>query len=185
MDVFEKELESNYSFVRQVAGKFLSDHNDIDDLVQDVMLSAVRHKHQYQMGTNMKGWLSTMCRNTFINQYRKKSKSKEVYTEDMKELVDNAEDIVAYDVAEIDEQEHLGENIFKALSTIPSQEQNLFLLSHVYGFTYEEIADMKQKPIGTIKSALFKARQRLRGKLDKEAKAMGIKYSLDNRDEEY
>jgi RNA polymerase sigma factor (sigma-70 family) len=179
MDIFEKELSDNYAFVQQVASRFLQDANEIDDLVQDVMLSALRHRSKYQEGTNLRGWLSTMCKNTFINQYRKKAKSKEVYTEDMKEVVDNAEDIIDFDAADMNEQEHLGENIFKALSTLPHQYQNLFLLVSLYGYTYAEVAEMKDMPIGTVKSALFKARQMLRERLRDAADNMGIRYSLD------
>jgi RNA polymerase sigma-70 factor (ECF subfamily) len=178
MDSFDRELSDNYDFVRHVASRYLTDPNDIDDLTQDVMVSAVRHSDKYQEGTNMRGWLSTMCKNTFINQYRKKAKSKEVYTEDMKEIVDNAEDIIDFDASETNEQEHLGENIFKALSTIPLQEQNLFLLVYIYGYTYDEVAEMKGMPVGTVKSALFKARQRLRDKLKSSADNMGIRYHL-------
>jgi DNA-directed RNA polymerase specialized sigma24 family protein len=55
---------------------------------------------------------------------------------------------------------------------------------YVYGYTYDDVAQMKNMPVGTVKSALFKARQRLREKLKGAAYSMGISYSLDSNDEQ-
>jgi len=171
---FEKELSSNWQFVRTVAMKLTQDSADADDLTQDVMVAALRFRHKYEEGTNMRGWLSTICRNTFVNNYRKKARSKEVLTEDLKQAEAGADDVHDFDIGF--SEEPLRNELISAVMELPAKYMNIFILVHLYEFTYADVAEIKDMPIGTIKSILFKSRVLLREVLKGRAEDMGIRY---------
>ena len=69
---FNKLLTSNTEFLRGFAYSFTRDTQDADDLIQDTFLKALRYKNNFKEGTNIKGWLFTIMRNIFINNYKRK-----------------------------------------------------------------------------------------------------------------
>lgn len=174
MNSFEELVASHRDFVKSVCVKFSGNEYDADDLAQEVMIAAMRFKGNFQEGTNIKGWLTTICRNLFINSYRKNKKSMEVSTPDWASypagfIKDTADEYVSFDPDGADA-------IMEEVDKIPPDMKNIFILAHVYDYSYADIAQMKSLPIGTVKSRLYRAREILREQLAGRAREWGIKY---------
>ena len=119
------------------------------------------YREKFRENTNLKGWLYTIMRNTFINNYRKLSKSKT--------SIDTTENLYYLNTKE----EHTFNNpdsnmeyddIERAISNIREEYMTPFKM-YVEGFKYHEIADKLDIPLGTVKARIFKARQELKSEL--------------------
>jgi RNA polymerase sigma-70 factor (ECF subfamily) len=129
---------------------------DAKDLTQETMLKAIRYKDYYTPKTNFKAWIFTIMKNIFINQYRRKSKSKTIF--------DNSKDLFLLNSSTekrdspynyIDSGEVNGQ-----LETLSVEYKEPFKM-HYLGFKYKEIAIKLDIPIGTVKSRIFIARKKL------------------------
>ena len=155
------EICNNRSCLEAYAMKFTKDVEDANDLVQDTIIKAIRYHNFYQEGTNVRGWLYTIMKNTFINDYRKKSRKNAV--------IDSSTDITAYHASTSSDRNN-GENKFvmddisKALSKLQPSYSTPFL-RYFEGYKYHEIADELNIPIGTVKTRIHIARQILKGQL--------------------
>jgi RNA polymerase sigma-70 factor, ECF subfamily len=142
---------------------------DAEDLVQETFLRAYRGFHQFQPGTNLKAWLYRILTNTFINSYRKKQR------EPQTDSLDETEDWYLYSrmaergtepSAETSVIESLpDEDVQEALSSLPDQFRIAVLLADVEGFSYKEIAEITEVPIGTVMSRLHRGRKALEKRL--------------------
>ncbi len=141
---------------------------DAEDLVQETYLKAFRSFHTFQQGTNLKAWLYRILTNTFINAYRAKKRRPE-QTE-----VDDVEDLYLYRrlagpaaasagrSAEEEVLEHFTDSEVKeALESLPEQFRMAVFLADVEGFSYKEIAEILDVPIGTVMSRLHRGRRAL------------------------
>lgn len=149
-----------------------------EDLVQDTFLKAFRFIDSYQLGTNAKAWLFRILKNSFINEYRKKSKQpNQVDLEDFitYEDSDDASHVGHLDLREDIFQDMMGDEITKAINDLPVDFRTVILLCDVEGFTYEEISKILDIPIGTVRSRLHRARNMLKEKLKEYAQSMGYK----------
>jgi RNA polymerase sigma-70 factor, ECF subfamily len=142
---------------------------DAEDLVQETFLRAYRGFHQFEPGTNIKAWLYRILTNTFINSYRKKQR------EPQTDSLDETEDWYLYSrmaergtepSAEASVIESLpDEDVQEALSSLPDQFRIAVLLADVEGFSYKEIAEITEVPIGTVMSRLHRGRKALEKRL--------------------
>lgn len=141
--------------------KFTSDLEDANDLVQDTIIKAIRYHNLYREGTNLRGWLYTIMRNTFINDYRKNSRRRSVMTvtDDLssKELKSSAS-------KNLGESKFVMEDIHKAMEKL-QPEYSVPFLKYFEGYKYHEIADELNIPIGTVKTRIHMARQLLKSQL--------------------
>lgn len=170
-------LEQEYDFIKSVCLKLTADEFEADDLAQEVMIAAFRFWDKFD-GNNVRGWLHTIAKRMFINSYRKKQRSQEVLVEDVL-----GEDAIEFDFIESEEDtspdQRLASEIYLAIDKLSPKYKQVFVLVVVYGHTYQEVAEMKGVPIGTVKSILFKAKRELRDMLDGVAKERGVKYHLE------
>lgn len=131
-----------------------NDWHKAQDLFQETALRAYKNKDKFREGTNLKSWLLTIMRNTFINDYRKRQRQSLHFTpltvtnEQSNYTFNSAEDAMA-------EKEILSE-INKLKDTL----KDPFMMAYV-GYKYKEIADKMYLPEGTIKSRIFMARKEL------------------------
>jgi RNA polymerase sigma factor (sigma-70 family) len=158
---FDPAIHTHKPELLNFAMSFTKDINDADDLVQDTYVKAIRYYHLYQEGTNLKGWLYTIMKNTYINNYRSKKMRSRV--------VETTEDLISYHLVKSAssnraEAEFMGGDINKALNNL-SDEYRIPFLKYFEGYKYYEIAEELQIPIGTVKTRIFVARKRLRSKL--------------------
>lgn len=175
---FLDELTAHDKFVLNCCLRLCSDINDAEDLRQDVFIKAIRFHENFVSGTNMKGWLVRITKNTFINSYRKKTKNPEVLRDNGFSGVEEGT-IVDYDEImsfDQDDQQHLSEDLVCAIEELDLEYKNIVILIDIYGYNYREVSEFKGIPEGTIKSRLFRARGILRDKLRDKASSYGISY---------
>lgn len=174
--LFEKEFFPHIDALYNFAFHLTYNEDDANDLVQETYLKAYRFANSYVEGTNAKAWLFKILKNAFINEYRKKSKQPtKVDYEDIASYHDS-EDVVGVGSLDLREeifQGMLGDEVTKAINSLPVDFRTVILLCDVEGFTYEEIAKIIDIPIGTVRSRLHRARQMLKDQLSEYAKTMG------------
>jgi len=170
---FEEEALPHLDTVFRVAVRLAGDEAQAEDLVQETMLKAFRSWHQYRPGTNVRAWLLTILRHTFINEYRKRRKV--VAELDVSEVEAWT---VFPGVQEVDPEgrffdQIVDEEVLHAIDALPDEFRETLTLSDVQELTYAEIAEITEVPVGTVKSRLFRARQALQRQLYDYAVEMG------------
>ena len=150
--------------------------DDAQDLVQETYFKAYKNYHQFEGGTNSKAWMFMILKNTFINNYRKLKK--EPSKVDYNEIEDIYENIKSNQTKEnnlgLDFYNNLlDDDLSDALDKLPLKMKEVFLLSDLEGYTYEEIAEIANIPIGTVRSRLHRARKILQEELFGYAKING------------
>lgn len=178
-DSFQREAMVHLDALYRVALRLTGNAADADDLVQETMLKAYRSWHQYQQGTNAKGWLLTILRHAFINEYRRRTRHPETVN------LDAIEPFAVLDDRQDDDPQGqffdriVDDEVLRAIDALPEQFREAVVLSDVEGMSYEEVARILDVPIGTVKSRLFRARRLLQAKLYEYAVEMG--YIKGNR----
>jgi len=160
---FNKMLLSNAEFLKPFAVTLTHDPEAAKDLIQETMYRALANQDKYHVGTNIKAWLYTIMRNTFINNYRRKAKQSTIFDNTPNEYLLNLnqgavanEAIAAINLKEVQ----------RAIYNLPEIFRNPFLL-YFDGFKYHEIADMLGEPLGTIKSRIHFARKLLKSQIQR------------------
>ena len=154
---------------------------DAEDLVQETYLKAYRGFGGFQEGTNLKAWLYRILTNTYINSYRaKKRRPEESDLEDVEDLylyrrLGAEATAPAGRSAEDQVLEHFTESEIKeALESLPEQFRIAVLLGDVEGFSYKEIAEILDIPIGTVMSRLHRGRRALQKRLYEFGRQRGL-----------
>ena len=140
---------------------FTSDYEDANDLVQDTILKAVTYFKNFKEGTNLKGWLYTIMKNTFINNYRRIVKTNSFITKD--EDISNANLLLSASSNQ-GESKFVMEDIHEALSSL-SEEYYIPFSLYFEGFKYHEISEHLNIPIGTVKTRIHVARKLMKRSL--------------------
>ena len=161
MDKLTSKIVGMESELRHFALKLTADQDSANDLVQDCMLKALDNKEKFVHAQNFKGWMYTIMRNLFINNYRRFTReismmddSYSIGRQNLLEVEDGERFEYAYDLKEL----------HKVINAVPESMRKPFLM-YVAGFKYNEIAEKMGLPIGTIKSRLFFVRKRLQKEL--------------------
>ena len=171
----EEIIMTNLDSVYSTALRLTKNKNDAEDLVQETCVKAFKHYEQVSSSNKAKPWLYKILMNTFINNYRKKIKDPPLIDIELSEsLLDHVATIRNLSPEEIALSFILDEEIKDALSTLHVDFRTVIWLSDVEGFTYQEIQEMLDCPIGTIASRLFRARSLLRETLFEYAKKRGV-----------
>src|SRR5438105_2983886 len=154
---------------------------DAEDLVQETYLKAYRGFGGFQEGTNLKAWLYRILTNTFINSYRsKKRRPEETDIEDVEHLylyrrLGGLEAAASGRSAEEEVLEHVTDaEVKEALEALPEQFRMAVLLGDVEGFSYKEIAEILDIPIGTVMSRLHRGRRALQKRLYEFGRERGL-----------
>lgn len=158
---FNSQICGHRASLMLSAMKFTGNNNDADDLVQDTLIKAIRYENMYKEGTNLRGWLFTIMKNTFINNYRGLLKRKAV-------ILTN-EDLLAYPLPSYasrnqGEAKFMMEDINKALHNL-QPAYSIPFLRYFEGYKYHEIADELSIPVGTVKTRIYIARKLLKADL--------------------
>jgi RNA polymerase sigma-70 factor (ECF subfamily) len=139
------------------AYKLTCDREEANDLLQETALRALDNEDKYIPETNFKGWMYTIMRNIFINNYRK-----EVRDQTFVDHTDNLFHLNSFHEEGFESTEHAYDmrEIHRIVNNLPKEYRIPFAM-HVSGFKYREIADKLNLPLGTVKSRIFFTRQRL------------------------
>jgi RNA polymerase sigma-70 factor (ECF subfamily) len=154
---------------------------DAEDLVQETYLKAYRAFGSFKEGTNLKAWLYRILTNTFINSYRaRKRRPEQTELDDVEDLylyrrLGGLEAVSAGRSAEEEVLEHFTEtDIKEAVESLPEQFRMAVLLADVEGFSYKEIAEILDVPIGTVMSRLHRGRRALQKALHEFGTSRGL-----------
>jgi len=151
---------------------------DAEDLVQETYLKAYKYYDKFAEGTNFKAWLFKIMKNTFINNYRKKQQTppqsdfadieesfeSQVSDQHKRKIKDPEEELLT-DV--------LDEDVQRALDELPPDYRMVVLLADLEGFSYKEIAEILEVPVGTVMSRLYRGRRLLEQEMLRYAREHG------------
>ena len=138
--------------------KLTLNKDEAHDLVQDTTLKALHNEEKFVENSNFKGWMLTIMRNIFINNYRKSARENT--------MIDSSEDLFHLNLSqdsgiETPDGAYACNEISNLIAKFPADYRKPFSM-HVAGYKYEEIAEKLQMPLGTVKSRIFFTRKRLK-----------------------
>ena len=149
---FKNELVTLIPHLRAFARTLCGDATAADDLAQDAMMKAWDARASYQMGTNMKAWTFMILRNQFYSEKRRSWRSSQLDPEVAERTLEAASNPIAS--LELDE-------VRRALAKLPEDQREALILIGAGGLSYEEVSEICGCAIGTIKSRVSRARDRL------------------------
>ena len=174
---FEQEALPHMDSVYHFAYNLTGNGEDARDLLQETYLKAFRFFDSFQRGTNCKAWLFQISKNSFINRYRKQSREPDkVRYDDIEDFYETLRPVFA-DANNLEEalfNTLLDDEVTVALQSLPEAFRSVLILSDIESMTYEEIAEILDCPIGTVRSRLHRARKILRDQLYFYAKNKGF-----------
>ena len=176
--VFNKEFMPHIDAMYNFAYRLTLDEDDAKDLVQETFMKAYRFIKSFEEGTNAKAWLFRILKNSFINNYRKKSKQPNKVDYQEVESYYNSDSVnenITTDLRVETVQHLIGDEITNALNSLDVDFRTVIILCDLEGFTYEEMAKILDIPIGTVRSRLHRARNLLKEKLNQYATSLGYK----------
>lgn len=164
---FEELCERYRGQLERAALGLTGDPNEAADLVQEAVIRAYRYFHNFEAGTNFRAWALRILHNTHISRYRRDHWTQEtVGWDDVAEHGENRLDEVAADAVGDPETSLLAmlpdQDVQAALDGLPEAFRVVVELADLYDYSYAEIGRLLHLPVGTVRSRLFRARQRLR-----------------------
>ncbi|MEQ8583716.1 MAG: sigma-70 family RNA polymerase sigma factor [Marinoscillum sp.] len=177
-NIFDNEFLPHLDAMYNFAYRLTFDQDDAKDLVQDTFMKAYRFINSFQQGTNAKAWLYRILKNSFINDFRKRSKQPAKVDYQEVENFYNSEDVDESRTVDLridTVKDMIGDEVSNALNALAVDFRTVIILCDLEGFTYEEMAKILDIPIGTVRSRLHRARNLLKEKLKSYALTMGYK----------
>lgn len=179
---FQKEMVPYMDMLYNYAFYLSNDREQANDLLQDTFLKAYRFSDSFESGTNAKAWLYRIMKNTYINEYRR--------THRLPEIVEFDEQVSGYqmvggaaggenDLRAMLDTQMFDDDISGALSALPEKFKSIIVLRDIEDMPYEEIAEVLEIPIGTVRSRLHRARALLFDRLKEYARRKG--YAVGDR----
>ncbi|AZQ61030.1 RNA polymerase sigma factor [Flammeovirga pectinis] len=155
---FNYNLQHLIPALEPFAYKLTKDSANAKDLIQETMLKAFSNKEKFMVGTNMKAWVFTIMRNTFLTNYQKSARQKT--------FIDTSENLHFINSTSIKQENSAYGNfamndIQKAIAELDDAYSEPFMM-YFRGFKYHEISDRLSIPIGTVKNRIFLARKELK-----------------------
>lgn len=176
---FEQQALPLLDQLYAAAMRITQNRADAEDLLQDTYVRAFQSFHTFKPGTNLKAWMYRILKNTFFNDYRKRQRRPQrADGEGVQDwqLVEAANHhSVGLQSAESQALANLpDETVRAALESLPAEYREAVLLADVEGFSYKEIANIMDTPVGTVMSRIHRGRAALRESLRGYAAQMGI-----------
>ncbi len=176
---FERQALVHVDALYGAAYRLTRNARDAEDLVQDSLLRAYRFWDSFEQDSNCKAWLLRIVTNTFINEYQRKKRSREVLdaataeqdTTDGVLVHADASDRQSPERAMLDKS--VSDDVQRALDALPDDFRTAVVLCDVQGLSYKEIADIMGTPVGTVMSRLFRGRKLLAAALREFAVSQG------------
>jgi RNA polymerase sigma-70 factor, ECF subfamily len=179
---FEREAMPHAGALYGTALRLTRNQRDAEDLVQDTLLRGYQYFGKFEPGTNCKAWLFKILSNQFINRYHARRRDQQKLLEAMNEADSAAtHEVVAHEVSHAARDPEsavasrmMSDDVVRALEALPAEFRLPVLLCDVEEFSYKEIADILECPVGTVMSRLYRARRLLQKSLHEYAVEQGI-----------
>jgi RNA polymerase sigma-70 factor (ECF subfamily) len=176
---FERDAMQYAPQLYSAALRMTRNSADAEDVVQETFLKAYRAYDSFEAGTNLKAWLYRILTNTYINKYRKQQRRpSEVELGELQDLYLyrrlGESSGASYSAEKEALDQFVDTDIIEALESLPESFRMPVVLADVDGFSYKEIADILDIPIGTVMSRLHRGRKALQRKLWNVAEERGI-----------
>jgi len=159
---FQRQALEHLDALHTFAMYLTRNGSETEDLVQETYFRAFRFAHRFQPGTHLKAWLFQILRNTFLTFYRQREREPALAEDGVPEspapMFHDAPDAGG---ASVETQADLG----RVLAQLPEVFRTALLLAEVEGLSLEDVAQIMECPVGTVKSRIFRAKERLRGLL--------------------
>ena len=159
--------------------RLTKNERDAEDLVQDTFLRAFRFFDKFERGTNMKAWLFKILTNTFINRYRRRVKERTVVEGAAREQ--SSEKYIVRETAEtaVNPEQYffeklLSDDVLRSIDALPIDFRLVVILADLQEFSYKEIAEILDCPVGTVMSRLYRGRKLLQKNLMSYAVEQGV-----------
>ncbi len=166
---FEREALPHMDALYRTALRMTKNENDAEDLVQETFAKAYRFWDKFEKGTNARAWLFKIMTNIFINEYR--SKSRAPVSVNVDDIDDNFlyGQLAATGPSDDPERQFFAkifdDDVKKAIEDLPDDFRMVVILSFIEEFSYQEIAEICDLQLGTVKSRLHRGRKLLQKKL--------------------
>lgn len=179
---FEAEAVPHLDAVYRFALRLSGSPDGAEDLVQETYLRAWRAWDQYTAGTNAKSWLFTICRNVFLRQRERGQRHDRIVEKEApRESAGGTVDVINPIWSQTKDQDPEGrffdsivdDEVLRAIDDLPEEYRTAVVLSDVEGLPYQEVAEIMEVPVGTVKSRLFRGRRQLQKVLHEFAVEMG------------
>ena len=178
-DDFERQALAHVNALYGAAYRLTRNPRDAEDLVQDSLLRAYRFWDSFQQDSNCKAWLLRIVTNTFINEYQRRKRSREILdaASAEQEATDgvlvhaDARDKLSPERVLVDRS--VSDDVQRALEQLPEDFRTAVILCDMQGLSYKEIAEIMECPVGTVMSRLFRGRKLLATALREFAVAEG------------
>lgn len=179
LETFEGLLETHLNGMYRLALSFCRNPATAEDLVNDTCVRALRFKDKFEMGTNFKAWIYTVLHHTFVHRYRRQKREREILEGTTRQDVEAT--FHSHERHATDTQPEnsyldsmLSDDILRALEALPEEFRVVVTLCDLEGLSYREIADIVDRPIGTVMSRLYRGRRILEESLRDVAIARGV-----------
>jgi RNA polymerase sigma-70 factor (ECF subfamily) len=158
---FTAEITKLRPTLKSFTHRFTYNKEESQDLIQDTLLRALTYRDKFRKDTNLKGWLFTIMRNTYINNYRKAQREKTTHDTSKELYYLNVEDEHTFNRPQ---ESYEFKEIWKNVNSIKDDLLIPFKM-HTTGYKYDEIARHLGIPIGTVKNRIFHARKEIQKKI--------------------
>lgn len=176
---FERQAMVHTDALYGAAYRLTRNPRDAEDLVQDALLRAYRFWDSFEQDSNCKAWLLRIVTNTFINEYQRKKRSRQVLEAATAEQ-DATDGVLVHEAAESQRSPEsmlvdrsVSDDVQRALDALPDDFRVAVVLCDIEGLSYKEIADVMGTPVGTVMSRLFRGRRLLQAALKEFAQQRG------------
>ena len=179
---FEELVLQHVDMMHAVALRLTRNSADAEDLTQNTLVKALRFHDKFKEGTYIKAWLLTILRNTFINEYRRKTRRPmQVELSGFEAAETKQPDPqVPLTPAQGDQEtlmELLDDQVKAAIMLLPKDFRDAVIMADLEDLSYKEIADVMDCPLGTVMSRLYRGRKLLRDNLKEYAQQFGMQGS--------
>ncbi len=182
---FEQRVQPHFQSMYAFAFRLTGQRDDAEDLVQDVMVKLYPRLEEVESVEQLRPWLNRVLYRHFIDQTRKKGRQGEVTVSSLAEASDQEAFFDSFgadtaDALECISQEQMTDRVRQVLARLTPDQRALLLLHDADGWRQEDIAQVLEVPVGTIKSRLHRCRAKLRELLQKDLEPFGRPERVDN-----
>lgn len=171
---FEEQVLEHLDMLHAVALRLTRNAADAEDLTQNTLVKALRFHEKFKEGTYIKAWLLTILRNTFINEYRKRSRTPLSVELTGTEVAEPTNLPVGEQDRLKNMMELLDDEVREAVEALPDDFRHAVIMADLEEKSYKEIAEFMDCPIGTVMSRLYRGRKILRERLAHYAQSVGV-----------